>query len=319
MGMTLTPSCGAPASSWRPPAWSGRLRSTRRRPSPGVARASPERTRQRRAPKAGRRAGRRAAPLGRGAAANTSIRCSGRSSRTTGASSGPRALRACIEMAMDALPLSRPRLRHVGDPGRRRGHGLRPAARRSSIGRCCSSRSSRCRRHRGTQGDAAADHQRIDDVGVVRGGLRIAAAARPARDDAGGRRQRVQPVPPEQQGAAIRCIARSSAWRRSCVTVQGAGLAFWPARSRRARPRSLTAVAPAAGRRRDGVLPAQHGARRRGHRPGVAGVDCHDLADQLPLERAELLRRRRHGRRCGAGASRSGLLAGAARPSRRST
>ena len=57
------------------------------------------------------------------------------------------------------------------------------------------------RDHLHLQGEPAAHAQRFDDVGVVRGGLRVAAAARPERDDARRRGERVQSVHVPHQGA----------------------------------------------------------------------------------------------------------------------
>ena len=54
--------------------------------------------------------------------------------------------------------------------------------------------------HLGLQGQPAAGAQLLDDVGVVRGGFRLAAAARPERDDARRGGERVQPVHVPDQG-----------------------------------------------------------------------------------------------------------------------
>ena len=67
--------------------------------------------------------------------------------------------------------------------------------------------------HLGLQGEPAARAQRIDDVGLVRGGLRVAAAARTERDDDRRRGERVEPVHVPDQGTQSRCTARCSAWR----------------------------------------------------------------------------------------------------------
>ncbi len=89
--------------------------------------------------------------------------------------------------------------------GHRRGRGA--AARRACRSRASTSRSLFLALlvllvgDGGAQGAASAHDERLDDVGLVRGGLRVAAAARSARDDARRGGQRVQPVPSEQQGA----------------------------------------------------------------------------------------------------------------------
>ena len=140
---------------------------------------------------------------------------------------------------------------------------------------------------------SAADDERLDDVGVVRGRFRVAAAARPAPDDARRRGERVQPVPFEQARSATRCTARSSAWRRSSSRCKAPG-----SRSAccRAAPDSdpMTAVArPLVGAAtvyfllNTGLIATAIALSTRSERPD-------DVEHQLPVERAELLRRRRH-------------------------
>ena len=68
----------------------------------------------------------------------------------------------------------------------------------------------------------------------------------------------------------------------------------------------------AAGRRGDGLLPAEHRARRDGDRAVDERAVVDDLAQQLPVERAELLRRRRHGGAGGVAGGARRLLGGAA-------
>ena len=94
------------------------------------------------------------------------------------------------------------------------------------------------------------------------------------------------------------------------ITVQGAGLAFRLLGGDRFGD-AVHRARPSAGGRRDGLLPAEH----RPHRDGDRAVDARqhpdDLAQQLPVERAQLLRRRRHrGARGIAGGARR-LLGGA--------
>ena len=151
--------------------------------------------------------------------------------------------------------------------------------------------------HLGLQGQPAARAQRLDDVGLVRGGLRVAAAARPERDDDRGGGERLQPVHVPHQGAQSHVIARSSAWRA------------WSSPCRRpARSTQLLGGVPgmfdwshdraAAGRRRDDLLRHQHAGDRHRDRAVDAAVDPQDLERELPVERAELLRRRRRRGRC---------------------
>ena len=111
------------------------------------------------------------------------------------------------------------------------------------------------------EGHAAADDERLDDVGVLRGRLRVAAAARAARDDARRGGQRVQPVPPEQQGAQSAAPHAVQRWRRWSSPCRAPGLRVPAARRHRAGDDVRDARA-AAGRRRDGVLPAEHRAGR---------------------------------------------------------
>ena len=170
-----------------------------------------------------------------------------------------------------------------------------PLARRS-ISRCCSSRSSLLSSASAAlKVHAAAHHQRLDDVGVVRGRFRVAAAARPARDDARRRRQRVQPVPSEQQGtqpAAPHAVQHGVAG----LTVQGAGLAFRllgdaaPSPTLVAIARPLVGAATVYFLLNTGLVATAIALSTR----DAIATTWHD---ELSLERAELLRRRRHGGR----------------------
>ena len=75
------------------------------------------------------------------------------------------------------------------------------------------------------QGESAARAQRIDDVGVVRGGLRVAAVARAQRDDDRGRGQCVEPVHVPDQGTQS---GYRTLFSMAClvVTVQAAGSVY---------------------------------------------------------------------------------------------
>ena len=141
-----------------------------------------------------------------------------------------------------------------------------PAARASSISRCCSSRllvlSSATAALKvylplTTSGSTMSVSYAVDFASLL--------LHRPARDDARRRRQRVQPVPPEQQGtqpalshAVQRGVARHHRARRrasrsTCSAAAGRGDV-------------ADGAGAAAGRRGDGVLPAQHRAGRDGDR-----------------------------------------------------
>ena len=105
------------------------------------------------------------------------------------------------------------------------------------------------------------------------------------------------------------------------VTVQAAGAVYALARRRARRPSSWPlAIAAAARRRGDDLLPHQHADDRDGDRAVDAAVDRQGLERELPLERAELLRRRRRRGarrldRCSAYAQLAGAAAGGRRRS----
>ena len=115
------------------------------------------------------------------------------------------------------------------------------------------------------EGLPAADHERLDDVGVVRGRLRVAAAARPARDDARRRRQRLQPVQSEQQGAQP---ALSHAVQHGVARRDRAGRrpGVSPARRRRDTAIRWTALARPLVGAATVVFPPEHRAGRDGDR-----------------------------------------------------
>ena len=120
--------------------------------------------------------------------------------RGLGRTLGVRPVRGCTD-AMKQLPLAaRLYVTLIVAAGAVCWRSASPTCRSSS--RCCSSRCWCSRRSSaGAQGHAAAHRQRLDDVGVLRGRLRVAAAPRAARDDARRRGQRAQPVPDlNQQG-----------------------------------------------------------------------------------------------------------------------
>ena len=100
-----------------------------------------------------------------------------------------------------------------------------------ALGAGCSSSSSRWRRsvavavpaaagavvdHLRLQGEPAARPQRIDDVGLVRGRLRLAAAARAATRRCSSRRRARTASARSASRNATRRTARSSAWRAWC-------------------------------------------------------------------------------------------------------
>ncbi len=166
--------------------------------------------------------------------------------------------------------------------------------------------------HLDLQGEPAAGAQRIDDVGLLRGGLRVAAAARSERDDDRGGGERVQPVHVPDQGAKP---ASPDALQHGVPRHHRAG--------RRARPTSCSAACPAtvtfagaaqaARRRRDDLLRRQHAGDRHGHRAVHQPDDLQGLERELPLERAELLRRRRRRRDCRVDDPRAGRRTGSRR------
>ena len=80
------------------------------------------------------------------------------------------------------------------------------------------------------------------------------------------------------------------------ITVQATGLAFHLLGGGARHGDVADRAGAAAGRRGDGLLPAEHRPRRDGDRAVDAHADRQHLAQQLPVERAELLRRRRHRR-----------------------
>ncbi len=145
--------------------------------------------------------------------------------------------------------------------------------------------------HLHLQGEPAAHPQRFDDVGVVRGRLRVAAAARPERDDARRGGERVQPVHVPHQGAQP---AAPDALQHGLPRDHGAGRRRRLSPARRRGRTGRSGDAPQAARRcRDDLLRRQHPGHCHGdralHQPG----GLQDLERELPLERAELLRRRR--------------------------
>ena len=77
------------------------------------------------------------------------------------------------------------------------------------------------------------------------------------------------------------------------ITVQATGLAFHLLGGGAHTADVADGAGAPAGRRGDGVLPAEHRAGRDGDRAVDAHADRQHLAQQLPVERAELLRRRR--------------------------
>ena len=148
--------------------------------------------------------------------------------------------------------------------------------------------------HLDLQGEPAARAQRLDDVGVVRGRLRVAAAARPERDDARRGGERVQPVHVPHQGAqpaapdalqhglpgrsrcrppappttcSAACPGRST-WRRSPKPLVGAATTYFLVNTLTIATAIALSTQPAA---------------------------LQGLERELPVERAELLRRRRRG------------------------
>ena len=138
--------------------------------------------------------------------------------------------------------------------------------------------------------------ERLDDVGVVCGGLRVAAAARPERDDDRRGGERLQPVHVPHQGAQPHVShalqhgvpgghrAGGGTGLHSC-SAACPGIFDWP-RSRKPLVGAATTY-----------FVDQHA----GHRHGDRAVDhaqsiLQDLERELPVERAELLRRRRRGR-----------------------
>ena len=139
--------------------------------------------------------------------------------------------------------------------------------------------------------------ERLDDVGVVRGGLRVAAAARAERDDGRGGGERLQPVHVPHQGAQP---ASPHALQHGVPGRHRAGGRHASTRCSAACPARSTGrtIAAAARRRRDDLLRRQHAGDRHRDRAVDAADDLQGLERELPLERAELLRRRRRrGRR----------------------
>ena len=149
--------------------------------------------------------------------------------------------------------------------------------------------------HLRLQGQPAAREERLDDVGVLRGGLRVAAAARPERNHARRRDERVEPVhvPDEDQEPGLPDAVQHGVPRHH---RPGLGLRLRIAR-RRARHARARRVRPrqAAGRRGDDVFHFQHlPDRHRGVARHQAVVHL-GVEPELPVERAELFRRRRRG------------------------
>ena len=124
--------------------------------------------------------------------------------------------------------------------------------------------------HLGLQGQPAARAQRLDDVGVVRGRLRVAAAARPERDDARRGGQRVEPVHVPDARSANPLYR--TLFSMACLVDHGAGggLRLQCARRRARAVFDWLAIAEAAGRRGDDLLRLQHA----GHRDGDRAVDA---------------------------------------------
>ncbi len=121
--------------------------------------------------------------------------------------------------------------------------------------------------HVDLQGQPAAHAQRLDDVGLLRRGFRVAAAARPERDDARRGGKRVQPVHVPHQGAQP---AASNALQHGLPGHHGAGRRGGVPPARRHRRAGLDRDAAQAARRRGhDLLRRQHA----GHRYGDRAVD----------------------------------------------
>ena len=108
-------------------------------------------------------------------------------------------------------------------------------------------------RHLRLQGQPAARQERLDDVGVVRGRLRVAAAARPERDDARRGGERVEPVHVPDEGERNPLYRTLFSMACLVITVQAAGVAYAAARRRARRARHDVA----------GAAPSRSSARRR--------------------------------------------------------
>ena len=293
-----------------------RVRHGRRAPSRG-ARAAAERARERRAPQARRGAGRRAAPVDpprrRIPRSGALVDAQGRLGRPLGvdrrrgSTDDAAADVRAASTSSTVVVLGRSRVRRV------------PPAGRSSISRCCSlAPAAAVVDVGGAQGLPAADHGRLDDVGVVRGRFRVAAAARPARDDDRRRGQRVQPVQSEQARSATRCTARCSAWRRSSSRCRAPGSRSGCSAAPVRRCRSPRSRVRWSARRRSTSCSTPVSSRRRS-RCRRATTILDDLAQQLPVERAELFRRRRHRGARGVAGRHTPATGWRRSPSRRST
>ena len=147
---------------------------------------------------------------------------------------------------------------------------------------------------------AAARQERLDDVGVVRGRFRGAAAARPARNDARRRHERVEPVhvPDEDEEPGLPDAVQHGVPRHHRAGRRASPICALGGQSRDSRPRPRPASRGRWLRRGDDVFRLQHLPHRHRHRAHHAAAAHDGLEPELPVERAELLRRRR--RRAGA-------------------
>ena len=151
--------------------------------------------------------------------------------------------------------------------------------------------------HLRVQGQSAPGEERIDDVGLVRRGLPGPAAARPQPDDARGSRQRVEPVHVPDEGAQP---ALPDAVQHGVPGHHGAGGrrgVLLAGRNTGAGPDEPDGDGQAAGRRGVRLLRVQHGAGGDRHRVVDRTAGRRRVERELPLERAELLRRRAGRRR----------------------